>query len=391
MFISFLLYASPPFQLPLNFLLREIRVVGSLISSSQFHIQTLASIFGYVSSFFFFFLILFWSQVAEWIVKRENSKSVSFSAVPRAGLGQNKPLPCQQQLLTVEHQAAQHCSFPVRTISHCLVRDSLLWDSVSSCTSSHVRLESQTNEQKRKQREGKQSALDPKSLCPERNLLRSKAFPSPPSFLLRSKGFRNWLQKVVVYGVPSLHHLCSRSEVGCQNQVPVKEFKEQTAAASRVSGMPAGTKPDWAEKSQSEICHPSQSLHRKMQLFLPSGKKLNLKAQAMLWSLSLQLFDHVNIDLKNLISFSHKFHNNHGKNFPRSCFQSSTQVGEFAPALFTPFLHKHLSHKFWSLSCLYRVNFRCLLAKGCTGNAWAFDQPANANNTMTIAVWVIVK
>lgn len=107
MFISLHLYTSPPFQPPLNFLVREIRVVGSLISSSQFHIQTLASIFGYISCFFFF-KIPFWSQVAEWIVKGENSKSVSFSAVPRAGLGQNKPPLCQQQLLTVKHQASQH-------------------------------------------------------------------------------------------------------------------------------------------------------------------------------------------------------------------------------------------------------------------------------------------
>lgn len=109
MFISLHLYTSLSFQPPLNFLVQETRVVGSLISSSQFHIQTLASIFGHISClFFFFFKILFWSQVAERIVKGENSKSVSFSAVPRAGLGQNKPPLCQQQLLTVKHQASQH-------------------------------------------------------------------------------------------------------------------------------------------------------------------------------------------------------------------------------------------------------------------------------------------
>lgn len=77
MFTSVYVYTSPSFQLSLN-LVRETGIVGCLISASQFHIQTLASRFGYISCPFFCCCFFKYSSEAKLLSESQRQR------IPRA-------------------------------------------------------------------------------------------------------------------------------------------------------------------------------------------------------------------------------------------------------------------------------------------------------------------
>lgn len=203
MFDSLHVYTSPSFQPSLN-LVRGTGVVGCLISASRFHIETLASRFGYVSCPFF--CCCFLNTLLKpscWVNRKgRNSKSVSFSAVPRAGLGQNKSLLCQQRLLTLKHR---HLQLPSPNHLPLPLIDKASWETShfgSNCTPSPVCLESLNNQQEKKRWEGN-IYLGSRKPLPRTYPDSLQSFSIPTLISTSSEGICSQLQKWMAYIAPS--------------------------------------------------------------------------------------------------------------------------------------------------------------------------------------------